>query len=244
MRLQPTVLSTAGLTVASEAMPPLADRESVGLQLRAARKRAGFTTAQAAERGDVSVTQLGAIERGTHSLTSMAAGGLARLPSAFGLSWAGFVAIVAPVYGSYLPFLQLPAAVTSPSPAGVYVSAPALDQLGNPMSDAPLVLIKAQDERAGMQPFMMVGDVMAPAIQPQAIVLADTHDTTLRDGEAVLIETGGTHTVRRVRLLGGIPWLFPDNNAASVAPMPAQDARVVGTVYLVHNPPTRIATYN
>lgn len=91
---------------ALEAMPPYEDRESVGLALRSARKAAGLTTARAAELGGVSVSQLGAIERGDHSLTSVSAGNLRRLPAAFGLSWGQFVELTAPVYGPYIPFLS------------------------------------------------------------------------------------------------------------------------------------------
>lgn len=88
-----------------DAMPSLLERENIGLKLRAARKRAGLTTAQAAEVGGISVTQLGAIERGSHSLTSMSAGNLSRLPAAFGLSWEKFVEIISPVYGPYIAFI-------------------------------------------------------------------------------------------------------------------------------------------
>lgn len=89
----------------SEAMPPHAERERVGLALRSARKAAKLSTARAAELGGVSVSQLGTIERGDHSLTSVSAGNLRNLPAAFGLTWGQFVEIVAPVYGPYIPFL-------------------------------------------------------------------------------------------------------------------------------------------
>lgn len=105
---------------APEAMPPYAERERVGLALRSARKAASLSTARAAELGGVSVSQLGAIERGDHSLTSVSAGNLRRLPAAFGLTWPQFVEIVAPVYGPYIffqpdappaPALQMPDAL-------------------------------------------------------------------------------------------------------------------------------------
>lgn len=91
----------------TEVAPPLEERSRVGLALRAARKEAGLTTAKAAELGGVSGTQLGAIERGEHSLTSMSAGNLGRLPAAFGLNWPQFVALIEPVYGSFMPFIRL-----------------------------------------------------------------------------------------------------------------------------------------
>lgn len=52
-----------------DGIPPLPERESVGLKLRAARKKAGIETVKAAELGGISVAQLGNIERGSHSLT-------------------------------------------------------------------------------------------------------------------------------------------------------------------------------
>jgi transcriptional regulator with XRE-family HTH domain len=90
----------------SETLPTLNERERVGLALRAARKAAQISTALGAERADISVPTLGSIERGSHSLTSLSSGNLAKLHKAFGLTWGEFLAIIVPVYGDYLPYLK------------------------------------------------------------------------------------------------------------------------------------------
>lgn len=220
----------------SDDAPPLSERERIGLQLRALRKDAGLSTAKAAELGDVSVATLGSIERGTHSLTSMASGGLARLPAAFGLTWERFASLIAPVYLPYMPFLGSPAVLSAPSAAGMYVPAPALHRLDTP-AGADSMLIRPGDERPGMLAFTMTGNDMTPTIHAGALVLVDTKDTTPRDGEVVLMRGPDGYTVRRVRFVGSQVWLFPDNPAA--APYPVGVVDVIGTAYLVHNPAVR-----
>lgn len=238
MRLQafPMIRTHAGHAMPVDTMPPLSERERVGLQLRSARKDASLSTAQAAERGDISVTQLGAIERGQHSLTSMAAGNLSRLPAAFGLTWERFAAILAPVYGPYMPWLYQPAPATAPAALGVYVPAP-LVSTPDDTRTADLFLVRHGDERPGTRAYTADDMSMAPVILPGGVVLVDSDDRTPRPGEVVAAQVGGQVVLRRVRVLGGVAWLIADD--AAVEAIPAAGAGILGTVYLVQNPPAR-----
>ena len=92
---------------------PEMDASSVGMALRSARKRAGFTPHESALRAGISVPLLSLIERGEHPLTSVSTKNLARLNLAFGLSWSAFVAIILPLYGDQLPYLNAARPVSS-----------------------------------------------------------------------------------------------------------------------------------
>ena len=90
-----------------------ADPGDIGEALRSARKRAGLSTQEAANRAGISVPLLGLIERGNHPLTNVSTRNLARLNLAFGLSWAEFVQIILPVYADQLPYLSVATPVSS-----------------------------------------------------------------------------------------------------------------------------------
>ena len=93
--------------------PAGTDHASVGQALRSARKRADLSTSDAARLAGISTPLLSLIERGEHPLTSVSTRNLARLHLAFGLSWAEFVALILPVYGSQLPYLSAGRPVSS-----------------------------------------------------------------------------------------------------------------------------------
>lgn len=82
--------------------PAIQDRVTVGLRLRRARKEAGLTLAQAADKAGLSRSTIGSIERGEHDLNSVSRRNLINLPSAFGLSASEFSRIVRPIYGEVL----------------------------------------------------------------------------------------------------------------------------------------------
>ena len=234
--------------------PPLSEREALGLKLRAQRKRASLTTAQAAELGGVSVTQLGAIERGTHPLTSMSAGNLSRLPAAFGLSWEQFVALVEPVYGPYIallsPLTKIRQKTDSVEPQhevtlkNVYDLAQASKPLEDmePAPDISPIPVLTQDLYPGTELFRVRGDSMSvPAgdgIDEGDIIYVDTRDVSARAGEIYLLHIPGNGvTVKRVRELGGALWLFSDNpDQEQFPPFAVDEARVVGRVHDAYRP--------
>ncbi|GGR31164.1 helix-turn-helix domain-containing protein [Deinococcus ruber] len=80
--------------------PALDARQKVGFALRRARKDAGLTLAQAAERSGLSRSTIGSIERGEHDLASVAGKNMMLLHEAFGLRQSEFEKIISPVYGN------------------------------------------------------------------------------------------------------------------------------------------------
>lgn len=247
-------------------LPPLVERERVGLLLRKARKEARLENAQAAELAGISVALLGNIERGTHSLTSIGVGNLTRLPAAFGLSWQAFVTIVSPVYGDYVPFLADGDTPPTPHPqhtAGVRHKSDSLElrhdvtmkdvydlaQASKPLDDmepdpevSPIPVLTS-DLYPGTVLFRVRGHSMSLPGNPYSIeegdiIFCDTRDLAVKEDEIYVIHIPGDGvTVKRVRSLGGQIWLFSDNpDQNTYPPFQAQEARVIGRVHFAFRP--------
>lgn len=238
--------------LAADGQPPLSERVEIGLELRRARKRAGLETYEAAEKGGVSVTQLGNIERGTHSLTSMSAGNLARLPAAFGLTWEQFTAIVAPSYAPYIPFLKSQSAPNmrfnpfdEVEDLGEVVMLRVYDlaQASKPIMELePLegydpVYLPRKTTKPGTALFRVQGHSMTiggvGGIMEGDVVMVDTRDLEPMPEKIYVIHIPGDGvTLKRVRWLGDDLWLFSDNeDQTAYPPFRADKARVIGRVY-------------
>lgn len=244
-----------------EEMPSLSEREAVGLKLRAARKAADLSTAQAAERGGLSVTQLGAIERGDHSLTSVSAAGLSRLPAAFGLRPQAFLEIVAPTYAPYISLLSdrtliddmggksmrdvggmvMNGTVSFPpyTMKSIHALASAslpLDEL-EPLPDLSPIPVENSRLRPGTVLFLVEGDSMTiggvRGIMDGDTIFVDTHDLTPQDGRVFVLHIQGNGvTVKRLRRLGSEYWCFSDSeDQQQYPPFQADSARIIGRVY-------------
>lgn len=237
----------AGPPMPLEAMPPLAEREAVGLRLRAARKDAALTTAQGAEAGGVSVTQLGAIERGVHSLTSMSAGNLGRLPAAFGLNWPAFLAIVGPTYSPYIPFLTedprphaqdgaVPLLVKNKTVLPVYdMAAASPGGIGVHVIPVKNIEVDPQFVRSTTRAYLVLGDSMdngtRDSIADGDVVLINEGDCDLKDGKTFIVKVPGNGVlVKRVRTYpDGETYLTSDN--PNYRPIRPDEAQIIGRVY-------------
>jgi repressor LexA len=234
----------------TENAPPLKEREAVGLRLRRARKEAGLDTSQAAERAGISVSTLGALERGAHSLTSVAAGSLARVPAAFGLTWTAFVELVRPTYGAYIPLLAQDEELLEARDGAVkliddgMVEVPvygmaAAHTEGNMSATRPVGTTRIPKHllRENRHAYLVLGDSMDDGgrrgIQDGDTVLCDQADLDLREGGVFIVKVPGNGILlKRVRTYDdGETYLESDNR--KYRPLLPDEAEIIGRVVWV-----------
>jgi phage repressor protein C with HTH and peptisase S24 domain len=90
----------------------------------------------------------------------------------------------------------------------------------------------------GKQLFRVVGRSMEPTIQEGWDIVVDLYNLKLDDNAVILLAVpNGDVAVKRVRLIGGEPWLYSDNPAPEFHPRKVEDGMVVRGRVLGAYPP-------
>jgi SOS-response transcriptional repressor LexA len=90
----------------------------------------------------------------------------------------------------------------------------------------------------GKQLFRVVGRSMEPTIQEGWDIVVDLANLRLDDNAVILLAVpNGDVAVKRVRLIGGEPWLYSDNPAPEFYPRKVEDGMVVRGRVLGAYPP-------